>query len=214
MRKLAQALARDIALERSTHVAAVTRDAAGWTVGWPQAHGHAAGSSPFGAVLLTAPRAQAAALVPDHPVPPCDYQATAALALELDGPASIAAPGGERPDSRTGWSWVADNVAKGASERPSITLHSTPEVGRAALERPADEVLNELLAAVRPWTAGREILDARLHRWRYATPTTTDPAPFLEIAPGLVLAGDAFAGPRVEGAYLSGRAAAAHLLAA
>ncbi len=214
MRRLAEALARGVRVELSTHVTAVTPSADGWTVSWPQAHGHGAGALSAHAVLLTAPREQSAALVAPLPVPGCEYSATAALALELDGPPRIAAPGGERTDPQSGWSWVADNVAKGASERPSTTLHSTAEVGRAALGRPGEELLAELIVAAGPWIAGREVLDARLHRWRYATPKTIDPAPFIELAPGLFVAGDAFAGPRVEGAFLSGRAVADQLGAA
>ena len=54
-----------------------------------------------------------------------------------------------------------------------------------------------------------------MKRWRFATPRTIWPEPCW-VASGmapLALAGDAFAGPRVEGAVLSGLAAADALLA-
>lgn len=54
----------------------------------------------------------------------------------------------------------------------------------------------------------------RLHAWRYARPTVLHDTPCLLVrAPRrLVFAGDAFVAPRVEGAALSGLAAADALL--
>jgi hypothetical protein len=48
-----------------------------------------------------------------------------------------------------------------------------------------------------------------LHRWKFALPTTVLPDPLVvaSAAPPVVCCGDAFAGPRVEGAAASGRAA-------
>jgi predicted NAD/FAD-dependent oxidoreductase len=53
-----------------------------------------------------------------------------------------------------------------------------------------------------------------VHRWRYSQPVVTYSEPCLLIADAapLVLAGDAFDQPRVEGAFLSGCAAADALL--
>ncbi|MEQ1700146.1 MAG: FAD-dependent oxidoreductase, partial [Ilumatobacteraceae bacterium] len=53
----------------------------------------------------------------------------------------------------------------------------------------------------------------QVQRWRYARPVEVHPARCLAAdgLPGLVFAGDAFGGAKVEGAVLSGRAAA-HLL--
>jgi predicted NAD/FAD-dependent oxidoreductase len=70
------------------------------------------------------------------------------------------------------------------------------------------------LAAAAPWL-GSPVTHWRYHRWRYSQPVQTFPARCYGIAtaPPLVLAGDAFGGPRVEGAFLSGVAAARWLLA-
>ena len=66
-------------------------------------------------------------------------------------------------------------------------------------------------------SAGRAIVTSQVKRWRFATPQAIWPEPCWSTdrrAPApLVLAGDAFAGPRVEGAALSGLAAAAALTA-
>jgi len=50
----------------------------------------------------------------------------------------------------------------------------------------------------------------QIHGWRYSKPKQTDPlrCAVVSLSPPLLLAGDAFGGPRVEGAALSGWAAA------
>ncbi len=61
----------------------------------------------------------------------------------------------------------------------------------------------------RPWLQDAEVLDVVLHRWRDATPNVAYPKRCWTARGGrLVLAGDAFGGSRVEGAFLSGLAAA------
>jgi len=55
-----------------------------------------------------------------------------------------------------------------------------------------------------------------VHGWLYSKPSTVDPEPCMLASadtqlPPLALAGDAFNGPRVEGAVVSGWAAAAVL---
>ena len=75
------------------------------------------------------------------------------------------------------------------------------ESGRALLDGAA-----ELL--------GAGIKTFQVHGWRYSKPMRVDEEPCVLVSqsPPLVLAGDAFAGPRVEGAALSGWAAAAAIL--
>jgi predicted NAD/FAD-dependent oxidoreductase len=56
-------------------------------------------------------------------------------------------------------------------------------------------------------------LDFQVHGWLYSKPTITDDDACLLVSteqnmPPLVLAGDAFSGPRFEGAVLSGWSAA------
>ena len=77
-------------------------------------------------------------------------------------------------------------------------------------ERDRDEVARELLAAADEWL-GAAVVSFQIHGWRFSKPLQTDPQPCAVVSqhPPLVLAGDAFAGPRVEGAAVSGWAAAA-----
>jgi len=191
------------------HVAAVVPRSGGWSVRWPEGHGDSAGALHCDAVLVTAPVPQAALLLGDGvDVPHLRYDATLSLVLALDGPPPVAAPGGVQLAVDPVWSWVGDNVAKGVSELPALTLHTTATVAAARWDDASMGLTADLIAAAGPWLGDAGVVDARLHRWRYATPSGPHLERCMEVAPGIVLAGDAFGGPRVEGAYLSGLAAA------
>jgi hypothetical protein len=76
-------------------------------------------------------------------------------------------------------------------------------------EQDRQESGRQLLGAAAAWL-GEGILACQVHGWRYSKPRQADGPPCLTVNrdPPLVVAGDGFAGPRVEGAALSGRAAA------
>ena len=62
-----------------------------------------------------------------------------------------------------------------------------------------------------PWL-GAPVVSATLHRWKFSEPKTIHPERCVWLSElGLGFAGDAFGGPRVEGAALSGLALAALL---
>ncbi len=109
-------------------------------------------------------------------------------------------------------SWIADNRQKGISpDAPVITTQASPEFSAAHWDDPDEAILAELRASFELFMSPRAtIRDAQLKRWRYALPLATYPerqlAVMVEASP-LVFAGDAFGGPRIEGAALSGLAA-------
>ncbi len=142
------------------------------------------------------------------------YPTLAALVV-LDSPSAVPEPGGVQLDGATQFAFVADNHQKGISEIPALTLHATHEVSGYRWDDPPAAVLDDLVRWARPWLGGAAVVDAQLKRWRYAGPVEPWPDPTLVVevdgAP-LALAGDAFAGPKVEGAHTSGRAAAAALV--
>ena len=136
--------------------------------------------------------------------------------FEIEGSDELPFPGAvQRPDQAI--TWVADNRRKGISANSrTITAH----VGLAASEAywPADdeEVLAWIWKEIAEWfPAETQMTGARLIRWPYAVPLSTYPERYLlgMSTPLLAFAGDAFNGPRVEGAVLSGLAAAGALLA-
>lgn len=170
------------------------------------------------AIILTAPLPQSYALLAD--VGPAldpdlmttEYDRTIGWLAVLDRPPAIPSPGGvtsPTPDV----SFVADNVAKGLSATPAITLHATADWSEQHWDDDADRLRELLVALAAPWIGDASVISDRVVRWRFATPRRIHPEPCW-VAPDrrIVLAGDAFAGPRVEGAYRSGVAAAAALL--
>ncbi len=170
------------------------------------------------AVIVTCPLPQAFALLVDAGIEldehlfRVDYDRTLALLAALDGPPAIPAPGGvQRPDDV--FSFIGDNAAKGVSDLPAVTFHATPEWSGTHWDDDPADALAALTAAAEPWLGGARVVESQLKRWRFATPRTTWPDPCWSTADGtLVVAGDAFAGPRVEGAHNSGLAAAATVL--
>jgi predicted NAD/FAD-dependent oxidoreductase len=166
------------------------------------------------AVVLTPPVPLALALVDagliDGMLDGVAYEPTLAVGVLLDGAAAVPAPGGVQPSDGP-FSFVADNQAKGISDRPTVTLHATGELSRRLWDASDAVALPTLIDEGRRWL-GRHatIVDARLVRWPYARPTVLYPSPCLVVegpAP-LIFAGDAFGQARVEGAVLSGLAAA------
>lgn len=111
--------------------------------------------------------------------------------------------------------WIADNLKKGLQTSGRVlTLHASPEYSEKHWHLDDAAILNALETAIAPFlTLGTRILETQIKRWRYAMPAITYPEPFFQadMTPPLVFAGDAFGGPRVEGAAISGLAAGEHL---
>lgn len=143
-----------------------------------------------------------------------DYDPCLALLLVLDGPSQIPDPGGLWPGG-TIISWMADNKHKGISEVPCVTIHGSPEFSTEYFQAGETEIVKALLEEAQPWL-GAEVVAQHLTRWPYSIPVHIHHRPTLFCRqPGpIAFAGDAFAGPRIEGAALSGLAAAEAMLAA
>ena len=139
------------------------------------------------------------------------YDSCIAVMAKLEGPSRIPSPGGIWFSGEP-VAWLADNTQKGicaeAGAGSSITLHAGPNFSREYWDETARAV-GFLLQEAAPWL-GTSVKHFQTHRWRFAKPNRIHPDPVLSVycpAP-LVFAGDAFGGPRVEGATLSGLAAA------
>jgi predicted NAD/FAD-dependent oxidoreductase len=143
-----------------------------------------------------------------------DYDPCFAVMLVLDRPSLLPEPGAIQfgSDAPGPVAWVADNHRKGISPVPALTVHATGGFSREHFDMPPDEVAAVLIDAVRPWIDGdpqEVIVERSVHRWKFATPTTILPDRVVAVSwsPPILCAGDAFAGPRVEGAFSSGGAA-------
>jgi predicted NAD/FAD-dependent oxidoreductase len=214
MNQLAKHLATGLDVRCDTLAFAVRPADGGWDLALDDGSFVAAG-----ALVLTCPLPQTLALLVTadvelpEPLRTLDYDRTLALLAVLDGPSAVPEPGGVQLGEGTPLSFVADNAGKGISAVPALTLHAGATWSLDHWDADRDAVHHELLAAARPWLGDARVVESQVKRWRFATPRHTWPAPCwtAEGRAPLVLAGDAFAGPRVEGAALSGLAAAAAL---
>ncbi len=181
---------------------------------------------PADAYVVTAPIPQALAIVglsgrlpaPDvaDRLGAFTYNATLALLVALDRSPNLPEPGAVQQPDHPIFTFIADNQAKGLSPVPAMTFHVSNAESRARWVQPDRALIDGLLDDASPWLGGASVVDAQLHRWRYAGPTTPWPAPCLVLDdrdPPVVLAGDAFDGPKFEGAFRSGLAAARAVLA-
>lgn len=142
-----------------------------------------------------------------------DYDRTLGLLVALDGSPAIPSPGAlQNPDGV--FSFVGDNQAKGISPVPAVTFHANPQWSAEHWDTPHNEAEELLRSAAAAYLGNASILASNFKRWRFATPQRNWPDRFWSNDAGnMVVAGDAFAGPRVEGAALSGLAAADAVLA-
>jgi renalase len=217
MNSLAKELADGLHVETATMAFAVRPSEAGSPMRWEVAIDDGT-SRPADAVVLTCPLPQSFALLVDSEIDldetlfRTDYDRTIGLLVTLDGPGAIPPPGGIQ-DADAVFSFIADNQAKGISAVPAITFHANPEWSEAQWDDD-EAALAALVIASTPWLGDARIVDCQLKKWRFATPRTVWPDPYWTACEStIVLAGDAFAGPRVEGAHNSGLAAAHALVA-
>ena len=131
-----------------------------------------------------------------------DYDRTIGLLAVLDGPSAVPAPGGiQNPDDV--FSWIGDNQAKGISDIPAITFHANPAWSSTHWDDSLEDGLALITHAAQKYLGNAKIVASEYKKWRFATPRKLWPDPYFA-AGTLVFAGDAFAGPKVEGAVLSG----------
>ena len=175
------------------------------------------------AVVLTCPIAQSWSLLveTDLEVPEelyrSAYHRTIGLLTLLDAPSAVPAPGGVQfdPDDDTNpFGFIGDNQAKGISPAPAVTFHATQPWSSDHWDDDIDDLRAALLERAAPWIGDAGVVEAHVKKWRFAGPVTPWPdACWVDDELGAVLAGDLFAGPKVEGAFNSGRAAAAAIAA-
>lgn len=219
MRQLALHLADGLDVRTRVRVVRVVRAREQWTAVDETGQRYSAD-----ALLLTSPVPQSLALLEagDVTLSPTDravlseirYDPCLAGLFWLDGTLHLPEPGAvQRPHATI--TWIADNQRKGVSpDTTLITVHAGPDYSRQLWDASTDRTLHALQSALTLFKAGdADVVERTLKRWRYAQPVRIHNARWLaaEHAPTLVFAGDAFGGPRVEGATLSGLAAGAYL---
>ena len=144
------------------------------------------------------------------------YDPCLALMVLLEGPTGVPEPGGMQIKGEP-LDWIGDNKRKGISGASGITVHAGPKWSRSHFEDGESEVIDSMISFAGDRLGGDlapAVFETSLARWRYSWVTNPHPEPCLVASdnPPLLFCGDAFGQPKVEGAALSGLAAADHLL--
>jgi renalase len=221
MTSIPKYISRGLDVRTGERVARVDDNEDGWEIvceAGPRVAGNA--------LVLTAPVPQALDLASsgDYCLPvgvrrhleTVSYDPCLALMVLLDDSTGVPEPGGMQIKGEP-LDWISDNRRKGISEAPAITVHAGPEWSRSHFEDEEMEITESMISRAGDYL-GTDIVPAvvetSLARWRYSWVTNPHPEPCLVASddPPLVFCGDAFGQPKVEGAALSGLAAADHLL--
>ena len=168
------------------------------------------------AILITTPVPQAIEIIDQSNVvlsklvkkrlDTISYESCYAIMAILDKPSKIPSPGSISISDDI-VSWISDNQQKGISEIPAITILSNLDY----LEyKNADikDLEQSIIDSAEKYSEAK-VKSYQTHFWRYSKPLEQDAQRFVEAnintsLPPLFLAGDAMAGPRVEGAFMSG----------
>jgi renalase len=215
MSALAACLAADLAICREVHIERIVHTSDAWELA--DATGKKLG--PFQFLVLSLPAPQSAVLLGSHP-----------FAAEADGVAMtpcwtllvafedrFEVPWDGAFVSKSSLSWLARNSSKPGRPRGADcwVLHASPEWSETHLEESPDSVGPQFLQAFEAAVGCvlPRVVYQSAHRWRYSL--GSDPAvrvALFDAAAGLGVCGDWLSDGRVEGAFLSGTAAAEAVL--
>jgi predicted NAD/FAD-dependent oxidoreductase len=217
MNALPKHLAQGLSLMQETKAVSLSASNGRWLIGTDTGEFISAAK-----VLLTAPIPQSLDLIdagglqvePDlrQRLSAIEYERCLAVLAILKKPSLLPAPGAIAPVDEA-ISWIADNQLKGVSDHPCVTIHATPAFSLRHWDSDRQTSGWRLLEAAKRWV-GEMPVSFQIHGWRFSKPQSVAPQACAIVShqPLLVLAGDAFSGPKVEGAALSGWAAAERIL--
>ncbi|MBE9043107.1 FAD-dependent oxidoreductase [Pleurocapsales cyanobacterium LEGE 10410] len=214
-RGIAKHLAQDLAVHSSTKVVKISYNTR-WSI-------TTEGDRQFeGDILVMAPPVpqsldlldNSQIVLPSHSrtsLEQISYHSCIAVLALLEQPSSIPAPGGIALADES-LIWLADNYQKGISPQGhAITLHATPQFSEAYWNNKDAEIANKLFTAASNYL-NSNVVKYQVHRWRYSLPKTLYHEPYFVCSSlPLVMAGDAFVAPKIEGAMQSGFAAAQYI---
>lgn len=139
------------------------------------------------------------------------YDRCLAVLVRIASPSNIPQPGFLRKPSDSIY-WLSDNQLKGISPSPALTIHATTDFSLRNWSEDRRAIGEKLIEEARRYMQ-MKVLDFQVHGWKFARPqhVRESRSHLLYWDPLLLIAGDAFGGPRVEGAALSGWDAARKL---
>ena len=224
MTGIAKSLAADLDVRTSVRVERVVARDGGWEVTTDAGESWRAAS-----LLLTPPVPQSLALIESGgfvldagsraSLARINYDPCIAVMATFAGMVTLPPPGAVQIEGGEPVYWITDNNRKGVSPHAStFTIHAGADFSRAHWEADDALVVATLIEHARKFwrdAGGQpiekvEVENRQVKRWRYSKPTVMHAERFLAVrtSPPLVFAGDAFGDACVEGAALSGLAAA------
>lgn len=216
MNAICKHLATDLDIRLQTRVAPLSQDGGQWHVA--EADGSILGE--FEGAVVSAPAGQTAELlkaIPHLSSPASGTPMHECWAMMLAFPSSLQLEYGGAFVHESPLSWIACNSSKpGRNAEPETwVVHASPEWSHAHVNEPVESVTDLLTGEFWKATglAPRQPHYRSAHRWLYALPPEPLADNCLFDADQMVVAcGDWCAGSRVEGAFLSGLAAAGRML--
>jgi hypothetical protein len=216
MSAVAGRLSDELQVKTSAEVIKISESNDGWLVETKKAKFNA------DAVILTAPAPQSIKLLEsggveldEHIVSELKgltYHPCITLIARFEQQSKLPAPGMfHLSDGNV--EWLSDNQQKGISDVPVLTMQCDYHFSAEHFEETDERLTGDILQSAREWLPGDPV-ETLIHRWRYSKPRAVASRPCLVVegpAP-VVFAGDAFVDGRIEGAYLSGQAAALAIL--
>jgi photolyase PhrII len=216
MNAICKHLANGLRLVLQTRIIQISRESAGWILTDEQGPR----DDRFDYLVISSPAEQTADLLDgvsylSQSARRCKMNPCWAVMLELSRKLTNDWVGAFVQDSPI--SWIARNGTKPGrnSDTEQVIVHANPVWTSEHWETAPDWVVSQLTAEL--WkAAGIEPqlpLSATGHRWKYAlAEDSSDIQGTLDSEKGIALCGDWTRGPRVEGAFLSGMAAAGRIL--
>lgn len=214
MSAIARHLELGLDVQTNTRVDSASHDGSAWVL--HDEDGARLGR--FARLIIAIPSGQAVALLADSPtlaqraadvvMDPCW-----AAMVRFEGEPLIPAAGLFVHGSPLAWA-AHDGSKPGRVGASTWVLHATPSWTREHWDAAPEWVVAQLVRALHSSTGIvlPDVTYATAHRWRYArADAPTSETVLIDEARGVAVCGDWCGGPRVEGAWRSGRAAAAWL---
>jgi renalase len=218
MRAIPQQLASSLDIRLATTVQTVRRVNDEWRLTAMQGDSSETTEFITQELIVTAPLPQSLALIgsllPDslrESLQNIEYERCFALMVETERPVSdaLAMSALQIPDGEP-ITFIADNCSRGTASRPgALTIHSSHKFALQNWDADPSATANLLIEAAKGLLPDTAFGEWQLHRWKFSKPINPHSEHCVRLAQlNLTLAGDAFGESRVEGAYLSGLAAA------
>ena len=212
-----KSMTKELNIQMSSRVNALTQNGAAWTLEFEDS----AKQTGFDAVICAAPAPQAEVLLAPTGFEALDaikntkMDACFVVMLGFKEPLDLPWQTLRCPDGAA--SWIALNSAKPGrpDERTTLMIHSGPNWSNTYAEHNKQELQKEIVEAASDLTA-IDLTTASystIHRWLYAAVSKGAEQPCLtDSSRKLIACGDWCLGGRVEGAWLSGKAAAEQVI--